>query len=132
MIVLVYRENSLGCNNFLCWNKISFISPSNRCFFFISKGMLLCCLERCTNPLNPVPTGIISPRTTFSFRPFNQSMRPRRAKTRFLKTRFRYERYSEMLSLFPTRWLGNRSLLPKYALFVPPARIRLVRRVKKH
>ena len=43
-------------NNFLWWNKISFISLSNKFFFLvsISKGMLLCCPERCTNPLNPV------------------------------------------------------------------------------
>ena len=72
-------------NNFLWWNKISLISPSNRFVFFVSKGMLLCCFEGCTNPLNPVPTGITPPKTTFSFRPFNQSIRPRRAA--FAKTR---------------------------------------------
>ena len=72
-------------NNSLWWTKISLISPSNKLLFLVSKEMLLRCLERCTNPLNPVPTGIIPPRTTFSFRPFNQSIRPRRAA--FAKTR---------------------------------------------
>ena len=42
----------------------------------VSKGLLVCCRERCTNPLNHVPMGIILPRTMFSFKPFNQSYDP--------------------------------------------------------
>jgi len=52
---------------------------SNKFFFLVFKGMILCWIEWCANPLNPVPTGIIPPRTMFSFGPFSQSIRPRRA-----------------------------------------------------
>ena len=65
-------------NNFLWWNKISLICTLNKFLVLVSKGILVCFLECCTNPLNRVPTGIILPRTTFSFRPFNQLIRPRR------------------------------------------------------
>lgn len=130
----MYHGNSLK-GQIIFFGEIKDLSSHSQIDSFFCKGILLCCFEGCTNPLTPVPTGIIPPKTTFSFRPFNHAPFTDQSQLLLEKENslqiWNFE-YWEMLLLSPVRRLGNRSLLRKRAPFVLLATIQLVLRDVRH